>query len=282
MRLRLFTLVVLVLGIVWHHRDARAQLGLPSESYDKSNWPSAWAERTITIPAGMIEVGLPAYAIWGQLQYSEYGITPEVDYGVSDQLTIGVSQNTDAYYPGIDPGTGVPYSGWKADYQGLDPHVLFRFLGESDLGVRLALPVHLFNSFYLDANATIDGRLVSPGRRVALLFDGGLWIQNVVASGVDDGMGGTISVPRHTIPHVGSTFVLQSAPNLALAANLHFYLDTYSDQFSGSHTDTALETGLLALYNLNPGLDLNASFDIPDIKDGFDTIRLSAGVTLWR
>jgi len=254
---------------------AAAQSGIPSETYSSDSWPAQPIERTITLPAGMIELGADARGSFAKgndefnSQSDLYELAPSVSYGVSDALTIGLTQRT-LIYDGYDDSVFGGSTEQQVDPQQLTPSATFRFLGDYDLGIKARLPMRLSDYFVVDLEVMVAGRVALADRRLALRFEAGLALR-ALTSGEDDS-----GYSRDTKPApVGSLeLAFRASDTVALGVRTGLY----SEPLPGDD-DVLVPFLVFVTANINPQLDLLVDAGFPDVaNDGADTKQLTLGV----
>lgn len=193
--------VIVALGLSVEVAGAQSRPGIPSETYSAADWPTQVVDRTITLPAGMLEVGGDAFLyLAGANDRGEsndfFEVAPSVSYGVSSYLTIGLAQRT-FIYERYDGGNGFGEYVTTVDPQQLTPSLTYKFLGDADLGFRARLPMRLTDPLIVDLELALAGRVLLADRRVAILFDAGVALRAVVADeDSPDGSRDTEPVPQ--------------------------------------------------------------------------------------
>jgi len=123
--------------------------GIPYKIYDKASWPRAYARRTLTLPAGMLEVGgelavlIPSDNEDGIDVSNVVSVTPRIYYGVAPLVTLGFSQSTGlAIVPDLSDPMVIDAETIEAEPLNLLAEGIFKVFGGYDIALRTGLQVN--------------------------------------------------------------------------------------------------------------------------------------------
>jgi hypothetical protein len=236
-----------------------APSGIPYETIDAAHWPSQVTKRTLTLPAGVFEVGAEVGGYFptvnnfvgpgGPPSVDTVTFAPQLRYGLTPLVTLGVAQVSSESFISSNGSN-------DTDFEAADWMVegIFKIFGPRELALHIQLPFHRLESimvtngnvitnFSLDFDVwgTIDGRVVFANELASVRFRAGIAGQSVSQ--------GT----AQAVPIVLATFLYQTTPTFAIGANAGF---APQDWVLGESTTTDFEIDGLAYYNLSHQFDL--------------------------
>jgi hypothetical protein len=153
--------------------------GMAAENYDKAGWPLEWVLRSVTYPAGMIEIQVPLVINLSKDSVGKPVSLPlGIWYGVNNDLSLGLT-HSNPLLGGL--GSGLCFTGEENGcpkfYDNIGVEALYRFLrGNFDLAAHIAVPISSFDPFLVGLALGVKGRVVLAGGKLGIFFDPSIYI----------------------------------------------------------------------------------------------------------